>query len=240
MEENLRNLSVSGAGSVAGGKYNEVKISGAGDVNGDIECNYFKSSGASDVKGNVKAKIIQISGASDIKGNIEAEEMTVSGSSDIKGDVTTKKIKVSGASDIKGTLHAEEVEVRGAVDIKGDCDAENFYARGCFEIGGLLNAGSINVEIFRRCRVREIGGEKIDVRKGSGSFLGKVIGIFSTGDRLITSIIEGDEIYLENTTATIVRGGNVTIGPNCSIGTVEYRNSINVDNSSKVNSKKVD
>lgn len=240
MEENLRDLSVSGAGSVGGGKYNDVKISGAGDVNGDIECNYFKSSGASDVKGNVKAKIVEVSGASDIKGNVEAEEITVSGASHIKGDVTTKKINVSGASDIKGNLHAEEVEVKGAVDIKGDCEAENFYARGCFDIGGLLNAGNINVEIFRRCRVREIGGEKIEVRKGSGSFFGRVLEIFSSGDRLTTSIIEGDEIYLENTNATIVRGGNVTIGPNCNIETVEYRNSINVDNSSKVNSKKID
>lgn len=240
MEQNYGDLSVSGAGSVGGGKYNNVKISGAGNINGDIECTLFRSSGASETKGNVNAKIIEISGASDIKGNVEAEEIKISGASNIKGNVTTKKIRVSGASEIKGSLHAEEIEIRGAIDIKEDCEAETFSASGGFDIGGLLNAGNIEIRVHGKCRVREIGGEKIDVRKDDGSFLGKVMSVFSLGEKLITGIIEGDEIYLENTNAKIVRGNNVIIGPNCNIETIEYRNSINVDASSKVNSKRIE
>ncbi|MCL6576409.1 hypothetical protein [Kyrpidia sp.] len=34
--------------------------------------------------------------------------------------------------------------------------------------------------------------------------------------------IEGDDIYLENTRARVVRGTRVQIGPGCQIGLLEY------------------
>ncbi len=44
---------------------------------------------------------------------------------------------------------------------------------------------------------------------------------------LQTSIVEGDDIYLEHTIAEVVRGNNVTIGPGCEISVVEYHTSFN-------------
>lgn len=240
MEEKLGNLNVSGAGSVSGGKYNEVKVSGAASIDGDIECNILKSSGASDIKGNVKAAVVEVSGASNIKGDLESQEITVSGASNIRGNVITGKIKISGSSDIKGNLHAEEVEIRGAANIKQNCDAENFNAKGAFEIGGLLNAGTVEIEIFGKCCVKEIGGEKINVRKSNNNIIGIVMSILSFKEKLITETIEGDEIYIENTNAKIVRGNNVVIGPNCEIETVEYRNTIKIDGDLKINTKKIE
>ena len=35
--------------------------------------------------------------------------------------------------------------------------------------------------------------------------------------------IEGDDVYLEHTTAQVVRGNTVTIGEGCEIDLVEYR-----------------
>lgn len=239
MEENLQDVKVSGAGTIGGGKYRDVKISGAGSVSGDIECVSFDTSGASTVNGNIKTKNLGVSGATEIKGNIEAENIKISGGSDIKGDVVTKSIKVSGASKIRGSLHAEEVDISGSVEIKEDCEAEHFKARGGFEIGGLLNAGDIDIAIYGRCRVREIGGEKIDIRRGSGNIIAKVIKyIFIQGERLTTSVIEGDDIYLEATTAKIVRGNNVTIGSDCNIELVEYRTKISVAPDAKVNDQR--
>jgi len=235
MEQNLQDVKVSGAGKIGGGKYRDVKISGAGSVSGDIECISFDTSGASTVNGNIKTKNLEISGATDIKGNVEAENIKVSGGSDMKGNVVTKTFKISGASKIRGSLQAEEVDISGSVEIKEDCEAEKFKARGGFEIGGLLNAGDIEVSIYGRCRVREIGGEKIDIRRGSGNILAKMIKyIFVQGERLTTSVIEGDDIYLEATTAKIVRGNNVTIASDCNIELVEYRSTISVAPDSKV------
>lgn len=239
MEENLQDIRVSGAGSVGGGKYKDVRISGAGTVNGDIECTLFESSGASHSNGNIKAKNVRISGASEIKGNLEAEEVRISGAAEVKGNVTTKNIRISGGSEIRGNLQAEEVDISGGVEIKEDCEAESFKATGSFEIGGLLNAGDINISIYGRCRAREIGGEKIEVRAGMGNIFSKVIkSFFSEGERLTTSVIEGDDIYLEATKAKIVRGNNVTIGPDCNIEVVEFRNTISVSADAKVNDQK--
>jgi cytoskeletal protein CcmA (bactofilin family) len=236
MEQELQNLRISGAGDASGGRYNEVRISGAGDIKGDLECNYLKTSGASDIKGNVKAKIIEISGASDIKGNVECEEMRTSGASDVRGNVTVKKIKISGASDIRGNLYAEDVEISGCSEVKLDCEAENFVARGIFKIGGLLNAGNINICVGGNCRVREIGGEHIEVRlKDEGGLITKLIRFVSAQDcRLVTEIIEGDNIYLEGTIAKVVRGNNITIGTNCEIDLVEYKNELKVVDGGKV------
>lgn len=237
MENNLGDLKISGAGSASGGKFNMVKLSGASEIKGDIECVELHSSGASDIKGNVKAKIVKTSGASKIVGNVSAEEIRSSGASDIKGDVNTSRIKSSGASDIKGNLHAEEVEISGASSINGDCEAETFKARGGFDIGGLLNAGIIDIEVNGKCRVREIGGESIKVYNGKnyGGILTKIIKYLSNQEeRLITSIIEGDEIYLEVTDAKIVRGNTVEIGPGCKIETIEYRDSIKISNEAQV------
>lgn len=227
--ENSGSLKISGVGSASGGRYDEVRISGAGSVNGDIECNVFKSSGASDVKGNVKTKYFGISGAADVKGNVNAVEMSISGASNISGDVETKKIKVSGASDIKGNLHAEEVEVSGAIEIRKDCETDNFKATGGFKIGGLLNADTITINIGGKCHVKEMGGEKIDVKRSNNVGLGIIRAIreiFNSPEMLIADVIEGDDIYLEATSAKVVRGNNVIIGQDCNIDLVEYKNEI--------------
>jgi len=242
MEQNLQNIKISGAGSAAGGRYDEVKISGAGEIKGDIECNFFKTSGASDVKGNVKANIIEISGASDIKGNVECEEMRTSGASDIRGDVRAKRVKVSGASDVNGNLYAEEVEISGASEVKGDCEAENFIAKGSFKIGGLLNAGNINIRIAGPCKAREIGGEHIEVKLGEiGGLISKIIKFVSYRECILTTeVIEGDNIYLEGTKAKVVRGNNITIGKDCDIELVEYKGELKViDNGIVVSQNKL-
>lgn len=237
----LGNLKISGAGSSRGGKYNEVRISGAGDIVGDVECQLFKSSGASDLKGNLKSKMVEVSGTTDIRGNVTAEQIFVSGASDIHGDVETKKIKISGASDIKGRLHAEEVHISGAIEIRDDCEAETFKATGGFKIGGLLNADNIEIGIGGKCNVKEIGGEKINVRLSNSMGLGIIRAIkevFNVHEYLITELIEGDEIYIESTVAKVVRGNNVTIGPDCDIDLVEYKGEIKLQNGARVKEQK--
>lgn len=234
-------IRISGAGSTGGGKYNEVRISGAGKVNGDIECNLMDISGASEIKGNVKSKVVKINGAAQIRGNLLSDDIEINGGSTIDGHVETKKVRIYGGSEIGGSLHASEVEIKGSVKIKGDCETETFRNDGGFTIDGLLNADSIYINIGGSCRVREMGGGKIEVRRSDSAVFAfqKVFkDIFNIKENLIVDSIEGDDIYLEYTMAKVVRGNNITIGRDCTIGLVEYKDSINVSLGSLVTEQK--
>lgn len=251
--ETVGSLKISGSGSAGGGKYNEVKISGSGKITGNVECNEFHISGSGKVEGDVKTKEYKTSGSSRINGSLEAEEIKISGSSHIIGNIKCEEIHVSGSAHIEKSLQGgevsisgstrieenlrgEHVKISGGIDISGDCEAEEFIARGSFKIGGLLNAGNIEVGIGGYCSAREIGGERIQVRElGSTGIWNKIISMFTGhGVGLATDLIEGDDIYLEYTTAKIVRGNNIKIGKGCVIDTVEYKETLDVIDEGRV------
>lgn len=242
MEKNNGNdIRISGSGTAGGGVYNEVIISGSGKINGNLECVDFKTSGSSKVIGDLKAGTIKISGSARIEGNVEAEEMKVSGSAHVIGQVKCQSIKINGSTHIGGNLYAEEVTIAGSAHIDKNCEAECFKASGSFKIDGLLNAGEVNIRIGGNCNVQEIGGEHIEIRVSplDNSFFKKVIDrMFNSKGELTTTLIEGDEIYLQNTNAKIVRGNHITIGEGCSIGLVEYSGEIIVSSDSIVGEQK--
>jgi cytoskeletal protein CcmA (bactofilin family) len=238
---NIGDIKISGSGSAGGGKYNEVIISGSGKINGDIECVEFKTSGSSKVIGNLKAETIKISGSARIEGNVEAKEMKVSGSTHVIGEVKSEILKVSGSTHIEGSLYGEEIGIMGSVHIDKNCEAESFKASGSFKIQGLLNAEQVKIIIGGYCSVQEIGGENIEVRLNpvDSFFIKKIIDkVFNSKGELTTELIEGNEIYLENTNAKIVRGNNVTIGEGCNIGLIEYSGEINISSESIVKEQK--
>ncbi|MFD3156156.1 cell shape determination protein CcmA [Haloimpatiens sp. FM7330] len=235
MENNETNLKITGAGESTGGKYNEVTISGAGEINGDMECNMFKVAGSGEVHGNLQSKIIKASGAFEVNGNIEGEDIDGKGAVDINGTLKCKNVNMAGAVDIDGDLYGDIIKISGALDIKKNCEAEILNLKGCFDIEGLLNAGQINIEMKRRCNVKEIGGEKIEIRRINESFVSRLFNL-SSGRRgkLECEVIEGDDIYLEYTEAEVVRGNNIVLGPECEIQCVEYRDSFDAAQDSKV------
>jgi cytoskeletal protein CcmA (bactofilin family) len=238
---NYGDIKISGSGTSGGGTYNEVTISGSGKINGDIECVNFKTSGSSKVVGNLKAETIKISGSARIEGNVEAVEMNVSGSSHVTGQVKSQILKISGSTHIAGSVQVEEITIMGSAHIEKDCEAESFKASGNFKIQGLLNAGKVNINLGGKSSVREIGGENIEVKVSimDNFFLKKAIDkVFNSRGELTTVLIEGDEIYLENTNAKIVRGNKITIGDGCDIGLIEYSGEINVSSESIVKEQK--
>lgn len=242
MEKNyIGNIKISGSGTSCGGKCNEVNISGSGEINGDLECVDFKTSGSSKVAGSIKAENIKVSGSAKINGNVEVGEMKVSGSTNVLGQVKSQSLKVSGAIHIGESLYGEDVNISGSLHVGKDCEVEAFRASGNFRIQGLLNAGQVIINLGGKSSVKEIGGEHIEVKISivENFFFKKVIDkMFNSRAELTTELIEGDEIYLENTNAKIVRGNNVTIGEGCNIGLIEYRGKINVSSDSVVGQQK--
>ena len=245
MEGSVRHdLRINGDGSASGGNYNNATINGNGQINGDLDCVNFICNGNADLNGSIKAKSIKVNGHSNFSGSVAAESMQINGNFLADGDVSGGDIKINGFADIKGNLSGERIKQTGAITVQGDCNAESFATLGGFTIGGLLNADSIDINLHYRCQVTEMGGARIEVKSGREFQLLRIIkAIFNPGNhalQLVSDIIEGDEIHLEQTRAKVVRGNNVTIGKNCQIDLVEYRNSFQqAENAAVKNSAKI-
>ncbi|EOP69415.1 MULTISPECIES: polymer-forming cytoskeletal protein [Bacillus] len=232
--ENQHSLTVNGSGSSAGGDYNKVKIRGEGTISNNMSCNDFKTYGTSEVRGNMKAKNYVVYGDSEVQGNMEAEYVKVYGNAQVQGDGQINKTKVRGMIEFKGKLSGDFVDVKGALNVKGDIEVEELLLTGGLESDGLLNAENIEISLrYEGSKVREIGGKKITVRKKA-----RFIPFTSHAGSLQTSIIEGDDIYLEHTIADVVRGNHVIIGPGCEISVVEYHTSFNQKGNSVVKEHK--
>ncbi|KAB2333255.1 cytoplasmic protein [Cytobacillus depressus] len=230
--EKKGDLLINGFGSSNGGHFEKVLINGKGTVNGDLQCRQFEINGAGTVNGRVESHSLEIKGHGKIAGDAVSEKMTIEGSGSVSGNVTPQSLRVSGTLSIGGNVNADEVKLQGKISVGGDCEAENFAAEGKFSIGGLLSAEHIHIQTFGDCKAKEIGGQTITVKEQKNvvmSLLKKVLSFTLQAD-----VIEGDEITLENTKAKIVRGKNVTIGKNCEIGLVEYKDKFYVENNAIV------
>lgn len=219
-----RDLNINGVlGGCGGGLFNNVSINGHGAINGDLDCTRFVANGKATVRGSVKAHSIEVNGSSSFAA-VETDKLRVNGKSDIEGALTGGNCRIDGHTRVDGPIAVEELEINGSFTAKNNCDAERFRSRGSFRIEGLLNAGAIEIDLYAECRAKEIGGETILVRKTGDNAISKLVkALIFTRDALITDLIEGDEIYIESTKAAVVRGTNISIGPGCDIGLVEYK-----------------
>lgn len=242
-------ISISGSGRATGGIYEAIKISGSGRIEGTVEAETVTISGAGAIEGDLKANTVKISGAGKIAGSADVGEIRISGSGKILGDVRggslhaagscyvqrsvrVGELSTSGSAKVGQDVHAQSARFLGCAHIGGHVEVERFYASGAFHIEKLLSADVIEAELWGRCYAGEIGGGKIDIRKGETRWW--FLRWFRSGGALETTTIEADEISLEATTAKTVRGKRVAIGPECHIERVEYSESLQIDPKSVV------
>ncbi|HUI30757.1 MAG TPA: polymer-forming cytoskeletal protein [Candidatus Acidoferrales bacterium] len=226
MVKNMKNdLRINGLGNSSGGNYNYVQINGKGDINGDLDCVELQINGLGCIHGNVKTRTARVAGKSEINGSVKAEDLII-----------------DGMTEIGGAVSADRIENRGMLKVNKDCGAETFRSQGGFTIGGLLNADKIDIEMYVASRAREIGGQEIEIKAGSAfgfkKFLSSLFPMWQMNRYLSVETIEGDNIYLENVTVKVVRGGNVKVGPGCQIDKVEYKNTFYKDRDSSVKENK--
>ena len=224
-----KDLKINGDGSASGGVYEGIKINGSGRINGDVDCEYFKCNGDAKVIGSVVTQSTKVNGTATVTGNLKTEEFKVTGFFKVGGNVEAKETKINGQAELEKNLSADTIEINGELKLTNDCNAETFHTNGAFSIGGLLNAGDVKLKPYGPCKVKEIGCEKIDVRRGNAfnirSIITSVFPSYDSKTALTVETIEGDDIYLENTKAKVVRGNNVEIGTGCNIELVEYKTS---------------
>ncbi|MCM3128255.1 polymer-forming cytoskeletal protein [Paenibacillus provencensis] len=244
-EAERRNRSIAGIGTSSGGIYQHVRADGLAkftsdidcisyeangtvSLNGALKCNRYVVNGISKVDGDVSAEVIIVNGTSKAKGNVRANRTRVDGVFSIRGQLETESLAVNGRASLGGKLIASSVEVAGTLSADQDVECEKFEVQGGFKIHGLLNAGDVDIMLHLGCEAEDIGGERIHVRRDRKvKFLdGFVPGL---APKLKAKLIEGDDIYLEQTYAQTVRGNRVVIGPGCQIGLVEYKESYHQD-----------
>lgn len=223
-------IDIFGSGDILGDVTceNDVSIRGSGDILGNLSCGgSFTVSGSGDVRGDlICGGDISIRGSGDIKGTAKCSNLVIAGSGDIGKDVICSgKVIISGSGDISGNVTSHELVMTGSGCIGGDASCEKAQIGGMASISGLLNAESI--EIIPGCvEINEIGCTSLSVNTSSNKS--------SRGRYLRCNVIEGDDIFLEYTTAKTVRGKNIVIGRGCEIETVEYTENIEVNDKSTV------
>ncbi|WP_100487937.1 polymer-forming cytoskeletal protein [Sporolactobacillus pectinivorans] len=237
MDEPIRDLSISGSGTAPGGDYHDVKINGSGKVQGNIQCQRLEINGSGKVVGNSQMAELIVKGSGVIMGNVKARTFTINGSSTIEHDVTLEDLQVNGTVRIKGNIHGESIKSYGILDVGGEIESEELIAEGRVSVDGLCSADRIELEVNHSfSKIREIGCSTLEVRRrpftGFLSFLFN--GIRKTG--LTVDSIEGDEIYLEDTIARIVKGNRVVIGDGCVIEKVFYKKDYKQAENAKVKS----
>lgn len=230
-KQKLGSINISGSGTASGGVYEEVKISGSGKATGDIEAKRIGVSGSACFNGCVKAETFKCSGSFQIDGKLDAGECSCSGSGRMEGDVNAASLRVSGSVTADGNVMAKEANISGSAKVAGDLQGDDVRASGLLNIGGLLSADKIEISLYGHSHIREIGGESITVRAHGGGLHSLFHG--KCGSLEVESV-EGDDIYLESTTAKVVRGQRVKIGPGCRIGRVEYGESLETDECAQV------
>ena len=235
-------LKINGTGNTSGGSFNDVIINGVGEIKGDVECLNFKSNGTSNMNGNLKTKTLKVNGTSSVRGNVNSEDIKINGAADFNGFVESNFTKIHGSMNVTGNITSDELYLQGGMRISGDCNADKFESSGGFSVIGLLNADSINIKLHAPCKAKEIGGENITVKKGNDFSLKKLIKTFfpswDLDRKLSAELIEGNDITLEATKAKVVRGNNITIGDDCEIELVEYKNSFNRSDKTSVKENK--
>jgi len=233
-----RDLRTSGATVSTGGEYRDVRVSGASKITSDIVCETMNISGAITVDGNVKADSCKVSGACKINGNVDSDEIKISGGSSITGSLTGKEISLSGGIKVGNFIKSNNLKLTGEITVGGDMECEDFKLEGGIISGGVVNCETCELKLATNSEVKELVGAKIIVKEADSYAVGILKSIFGKGKgSLKVNVIEGDEIYLENTTCERVSGERITLGPGCRIGTVEYSEELNIDQDSTVTNR---
>ncbi len=214
------NYTFSGAGTIPGGEYEKVRVSGSAKLAGDVRCGSFSASGALGGSGSIVC-----SGA-----------MHTSGSASIDGSVSAAELKASGAFKCRG-LSGKELRISGSVRVDGDMEADFLLVAGAVNCSGLISADDVEIQINGNCHAQSIGGGNIRILPGDGVGNGlRLFGLKKAGgwSMSVAESIEGDDIYLENVSCPMVTGRRVVIGPGCSIDNVQYGETVELSPEARV------
>ncbi|RXZ76587.1 hypothetical protein EBB07_34705 [Paenibacillaceae bacterium] len=214
-------INILGDGTSSGGDFENVKVLGNGLFYGDVNCDKFQCTGSATIHGKLFANKITI------RGTVQFQEAGNNGS---ESEPFATPIRTDSLY-----VKAKKVDITGELQANGDCEADHFKLRGALHIRGMISADKTELKLHGASYVREIGGAEIIVKQKTGIPFANLF--LPAGGTLESEVIEGDHVYLEYANVRCVRGGSVEIGPGCTIGTIEYRDTLKIDKGSTVESQ---
>lgn len=180
---------------------------------------------------------------------IRAASIHVTGHLKANSTLATALLKVSGECSIAEACYSESVENLGSLRVQrlqaqhvrsagylssaGPIQAITFAAKGAVKLQQLHATERIEIVLGNTCKAEQlISAGPVIIRRSSPK-LGLSMGPFR---RLGCRLIQGETIRLERTTAELVCGTDITVGPGCDIGEIRYSQSLTVAPGSRVGS----
>lgn len=225
----MNNIRIMGEGTVGKGAFGKISVMGEGELLEDFSAETLNIYGEAKINKTFNIKKVKVMGELEASGKGEITEgLSVYGEAEFDESVKIKYLSIKGEVRINKDLEVSKTNILGELNVDGNCDADEFNCKGEANIKGLLNCDSANIELFGCSKIKEIGGEKIRVKKPN-----KVFGRHKRG-RLSCELIEADEIDIVNTECEVVRGNNIVIGKGCKIEVVECTGTLIIDKNSEV------
>lgn len=232
-----QNITSAGDLDVAEGVYG--KISSAGDLRivGKIKVEKIKSAGDLTANEEVEVENMTIFGDALFKKLIKGSKVSTFGDLESLSTVEVKDLSVYG--EVKGKVfNTEKFTVNGDIEAADEINADFLQINGAIEGVGSMNIGSGNFNLAGNSKVNEIFCQELKVNAGNSTYTGILSGLISQSNgKLFAELIEGDEIFLENTICDIVRGKNIQIGKGSKIRRVEYQNTLKIYENGEVTEK---
>ncbi|MGL5417781.1 MAG: hypothetical protein ACRDAU_19085 [Clostridium sp.] len=224
----MDNIKIIGEGIIGEGEFDGVKIVGEADFLGECITKNLKICGEGKAIENLIVDEGKIVGSLNCLKNLNIrKKLKVVGNIDIIDNLEGEELEVSGEVKVKNDFKIKKSKINGELIVEKDCIGDSFYLGGKAEVNGLLSHDYIEIKLLGDSKIKEIGGEKIIIKKYEKLFINKK-------GTLNVETIEGDYIYLENTVCKEVRGEEVIIGENCIIDYVEAKGNLKIHKESKV------
>lgn len=210
----MRDFRLEGIGSISGGEYDSVILSGIIKGNGDVTANYIKTEGMFTHKSSITI----------------LNEAYLKGTASVSGNMRANQLKLEGILKIKdGTLVCNEISAEGMIVCSGE-----IYANETIKVDGNCTAGKIaakNVNI----KTSDAGAKYV---QAPNKWIDSISsGIFGENVSIMHSTV--GEIECENLTAVrlkcdIIHADSVDLRNHCVIGKLHCSGEIKADSTCEI------
>lgn len=210
----MEDIKISGMGDLPGGEYRTVSVNGMGKCTGALSAEKITVNGTFKCEGSIDSQSLAVNGTLKCMGPLRAEKAVCNGAGDVQGDMTANDLTVGGVLHVTGgRLEGECITCTGTIHTEGQICADRLKASGII-------------------KAREIVGDSISI--DSGRFALSFLKVFLSPSGSSADLIEATTVDLSGVTAKVVNGCDVTIGPGCSIGSLDCSGTLSIDPAANV------
>ncbi|MDD4679559.1 MAG: polymer-forming cytoskeletal protein [Clostridia bacterium] len=207
----MKKTYVDGIGSLYGGSYDEVTVSGIGKLKGDL-----------------KANKLNVDGMFKSKGRIEADSFINDGMSRIYGDVKVGELRIDGMFKARcSKIEADSIYCDGIIVCTGEVSADNVEIEGLCSIAELYGD---KIKIQYNASANNTVNIPGFFKSAANSFFGRPVSTqYSLVDTIECTDLEADRLKVNT-----IKANNVTLGPDCVVDYLECNGKLEIDPSCKI------